>query len=321
MYRKFDLKKLLLILVILVAIVAIVLVADSKKGNRSFRASMFESDTAKVTRIVLQPKSDVENIVDIRREKDGWKVGSGNSSFAADAMMVNDLLGSLTQLKTLRVAGNDKSKWNDFEVTDSTAMKVKVYTGRKLKSGLYIGRFNYQQPKNRNPYDYNQRGTMSTYVRLDGEKTVYLVEGFLAMTFNRSVNDFRNKTIIKADAKDLTKLTFTYPADSSYILLKENGKWMINGIMADSALVAGYLNSLGWTNSQNISDDARPAGPLFTLKIDGNNFTAPVTVNAFVADTANKYFISSSQNDGVYFSDEDEGLIQRIFAGKSRFLQ
>lgn len=324
MYKKFNSKKLLVLLVVLVAIVFAVVIYDAKKGDRSFRAEMIDADTARITKIMLFPKSEEGQVVELLRQKDdGWKVRSGKNLYNTDAMMINSMLGTLGEMKTLRVAGNDKSVWKEFDVTDSAAVRVKVYTGRKEKSDLYIGRFNYQQPKNKNPYDYynQQRGTMSTYVRLADEKTVYLVEGFLAMTFNRTPNDFRNKTIIRSDKKEWTRLSFSYPADSSFNLVLENGKWMINGLMADSALVDSYFNSISWVSSQNINDEAKPLQPMYSVKIDGNNFTAPIEVKAFPADTVNKFFVSSSQNEGVYFGDRDEDVIKKIFVGKNQFFK
>lgn len=326
MYKKFNTKKLVLLLIVLLAVVAVVIIYDSKKGNRSFRAEMIDTDTSKITKIVIFPKP-VEGkqgeAVELIREDNGWKVRSGKNLYSTDHMAVNSMLEVFSNMKTLRVAGNSKEAWKDFDVSDSSAVRTKVYSGKKLKADLYIGRFNYQQPKTRNPYDYynQQRGTMSTYVRLDEEKTVYLVEGFLAMTFNRSINDFRNKTVINSDKANWTKLSFTYPADSSFNMVLENGKWMIDGLMADSAKVESYLNSISSVSNQSINDEIKLTNTeVYTLRIDVENFSEPIVVKAFEADSVNKYYITSSQNKDVFFTDANEATRNRVFIGKSRLL-
>lgn len=326
MYKKLNSKTLLIILAILVALVVVVTIYDSKKGERSFRAEMIDADTAKITKVVIDPKAEKSDVIELTKQSDGWHVSSGKSTYRADEMMINNILTTFREMKPLRMIANDKSRWGDYDVTDSSATKIKIFTGKKLASNLYVGRFNYQQPKNSNPqqYSYNQqRGTMTTYVRLADEKAVYIVEGFLGMSFNRNLNDYRDKTVIRSNKEDWTRLTFTYPADSSFTLSKENGKWMVNGLLADSASVAGYLNTISHLTSQNFADDTKPLSTeaVYSLSIDGNNFPKPLHIEALPADSVNKFLISSSLNEGIMFSGEKSGLTGKVFVSKSKFIK
>lgn len=323
MYRKLNVKTLAVIMAILIAAVIAVYLSDSKKGERSFRAKMIDADTSRITSIVIYPKADMENAIELEKKSGEWRVISGNNTYTADEAMIKNMLTVLAGLKPQRLAATDKSHWGEYDVTDSSATRVKLYTGKKLATCLYVGRFSYQPPKNQNPYNYGQQGTMSTFVRLADEKSVYSVEGFLGMTFGRSVNDFRNKVVIRCSKDDLSRLSFTYPADSSFTLVKEGNQWTADGLVCDSASVATYLNTLSMLTSSDFVDDQSPLNPTadLSLNIEGNNFATPIMVKAFKSDTINRYLISSSLNKGAYFSGKGNNLANKIFVGKSSFFK
>ncbi len=322
MYKKLNIKSLVIIFVVLLVIVIIVFYMDSKKGERTFRSNIVDIDTSKVTSIIIYPKSNRREPVEITRKGYEWKIKSRQRLFNADENIVNNILKTMTELKPKRVAAADRSRWEEFEVTDSLATRVQLITGKKTGADIYFGKFSYQQPKNQMAYYYNQQGTINTYVRIAKDKIVYVVEGYLGMTLNRGLNDFRNKTVLRSNKSDWTRLSFIYPADSSFYLVREGGKWMVDGLQADSASVAGYFNSISWLSSSDFVDDQKPlrADADFTLKIEGDNFVKPIQIKAFKADTANRYLISSSLNEGVFFSSAKSKLAEKIFAGKNKFL-
>ncbi len=314
---------LLGILGILLIFAVIVIIVDSKKGERSFRAKMIDEDTSGITRIIIDPRSEKASLIELSRKKDGWNVSSGKETYSADQMMIANILAILADMKPQRVVARNKSAWSEYDVTDSAATKIKVYAGKKRSSELYIGRFNYQQPKNQQQSYYGQqRGTLSTYVRLAGDNEVYVVEGFLGMSFNRTVSDFRDKTLLKSNPEDWTRLVYDYPADSSFTLTKENGKWMIGSWQADSVLVSNYFRSISALTNASIVENPlqRSQAPVYALKIEGNNFTRPLTIEAFPADTTTKFLITSSMNEGVFFDGAHSGLTERIFIDQNKLL-
>lgn len=324
MYRNIKNKTLVLILAVLIIFTAIVVFIDTKKGDRSFRSQLIDVDTLKITKIVITPRSNPTSDIELIKKDNKWIVSKNNKEFSADYNVIKHILSTFSSMKPLQIAARTKDKWKEFEVTDSTATIVRIYKGKKKVSTLYIGRFNYIQPKNQSPYSYyyGQQGTMATYVRESKDPNVYLVEGFLAMTFNRDVNDFRNKTVIRFNTNDINKITFSYP-DSSFFLVKDNNKWKVNDQPADSASVANYLSSMAWLNSYSLVDDTKPTTkPLMSVKFEGNNLAEPIEVKAYqVADTNYQFLINSSLNPENYFSGKDNDLKNRIFVGKSKFLK
>ncbi len=319
MFNKINTKTLVTVFIILLIIVVLILISDKKKGHRSFKADLVELDSAGFNKITIYPRSDNQP-VEIKKHNGQWMVKSKDTYYPADEAAVDHMISEMMRLRARRVAATSKDKWEQYEVTDSLATRVKVNEDKKSSFGLYIGKFSYQQPENPDPYS-RQQGKMTTYVRLAGEKEVYAVEGFLGMTFNRKVSDLRNKTVINSPHRDWTRLSYNYPADSSFILQKEGDKWMIDGIAADSASVVNYFSRISRLSSTDFVDNASPgtSSPLFTMTIEGNNFEKPVVVNAFPTDSTHKYLISTSQNENIYFSDVKAGLANKIFKGKSAF--
>jgi hypothetical protein len=323
MYKKMTLKNLSFVFISLLILVALVLLIDQKKGKRTFRTDLFDADTAEITAIIIHPKGDQSKPLTLIKKEPDWLLKSEEKEFTADPGMVKEMLRTLNDLKASRVAATDKARWQEFEVDDSLSTRVLVKKGRKTVSTLYIGRFSYQMPKNANPYDYyNQQAKISTYVRVGDEKFVYVVEGFLSMVFNRNLNDFRNKVIIRSNRNDWNRLTFSYGADSSFVMTREKGLWSVDGTIIDSALADEYLSSVTWISSEDFVDDQKPVSdkPDFSLKIEGNNMVSPVVISAFTADTTHGYLIRSSLNEGVYFSGKKSGLTERIFISRKKLL-
>lgn len=323
MFRKANNKVLAIVFVVLLALVVVINLVDARRGDRTFRNEIFDIDTTDITSITIDPKGLDKEDVRLFKSNGTWKVSSGEKEYPADNSVVKNILGELADMTAQRVAATKEDSWKKYEVTDSLATKVMVET-EKDDALLYIGRFSYRQPRNpqqmRTPY--GQQGTMSTYVRLGNEDEVYSVEGFIGMSFNRSINDFRNKTVIKSNRFDWEELSFNYPMDSSFVLSKQEDTWYINdNYKADSAYVDEYLRKISNITSSHFVDETMPpSGPVFTLNIQGTGLTQPITVEAFPADSVYQFLVASTQNPDVFFNGAQADLADKIFIGKSELL-
>jgi hypothetical protein len=321
MFKKINIKWLAVVFVLLLAVVVLVTLIDNKSTinqNRTFNSQLTDFDTSKVNSLIIYPKSKKEKIQLIKTGKD-WNIAIGKKSYTAEENAVKGMLNSLFALKATRIAARYKSQWNEFEVSDSSATHVQLMADKKTVADIYIGKFSYKQPENANPY-MQQRGTMTSYVRVAGDDEVYAVEGILAMAFNREANDFRNHTLIKSQKENLTKLNFSSPG-GSFNLIKKGKSWMVDGLIADSATVASYLSSVAWLSNSNFIDESliESNSPDYELTIEGDNMPQPIKIKAFRADTANVYALNSSLNEGSYFSAKASGLMDKIFVDKSKF--
>jgi hypothetical protein len=311
MFRKLNTRGLLIVFVVLLGIVVLVNVIDSKKGDRSFKEELFTADTSKITGIVITSPQQPGKKVELIKKDQQWKVRKGDKTYTADENGINSILAALQEMKVKGIAAAGKDNWEKFEVTDSTAVHVVIKSNKKILEELWIS---YQQPQTQSPYAYNQQGTMTTYARVEGDKNIYAVDGFLRMTFSPDINNYRNKELVEVNKHDITRVKFDYPSDSSFVLQKENNQWQVSGEAADSASVEKYLNNISKLSSFTIVDEEQLQldVPSHQVVIEGNNLQSPVMLSAY-PESGNQYIVHSSENPETYFRSEDNGLFEKIF--------
>lgn len=327
MFKKLNIRTLLVVFVLLLAMVAIIEYSNSKKGDRSFRDQVLSFEEDKVTEIVITDfKNQGEQLTLEKAENDRWKVLTGEKEYNGDGTRINELLSQLNGMEPISIVATTEEQWKEYEVTDSVALLVSLKEEGKELADLYIGKFSYKQPQGQtqNPYQ-RRRGEMTSYVRVDGEERVFAVEGFLRMNFNPEPTAYRDKTVIASNQSNWTKLEFSYPSDSSFTLNNQENNWMVDGLAADSSNTASYLSNVSnLTSSSFVSEDELTANaPTHQLTINGVNLPAPIEIKAFPAssqDTVNNYYITSSENKGTYFAGNKQDLFDKIFKSKDNFL-
>ncbi|HKJ43653.1 MAG TPA: DUF4340 domain-containing protein [Sunxiuqinia sp.] len=300
MFRKVSLKTILIVFAVLLILVVVVKLIDHKKGNRSFKSELVSITPDQINKIDIYPR--VMNGARIELTKVGarWAGNSEGTKFNADGSFAEAIVNELNHLKPESVASNKKDRWNHYQVTDSLGTHVQLFAGNSLKADLYLGKFSFS----------SQRHPKS-YVRLADDKTTYGVSGYIASSFNRDVNGFKDKTVISSKKGDWTKLTFSYPADSSFVLEKENSKWTIPSAIADSAKVVKFLSALQNINQYKYAKQEPQGQPTFALKIDDSK--GPIEIKGY--QESNDLVISSSQNPGTYF--EGKNIKKKLFPSRS----
>ncbi len=129
-------------------------------------------------------------------------VSNGGKDYSADSNVVKNILKQLSDLPTKRYAGKGRDTWAKYEVTDSAASLVTLKASKQTVAEIYIGKFAYNQPKDQQPQMQarQQRGDMTTYVRLADEKDVYAVDGFLKMGLSSNINSYRIRSLVKCES-------------------------------------------------------------------------------------------------------------------------
>lgn len=303
MYKKLNIKALVIILAALVALLAVFQLTDWFKNDRSFKENLVEADTANITTIEISSIKNGTSVV--LYNKNGWYVKIGTKEFPADKGDIDGITDQLIKLKPLRVAGNTENSWEKWEVTDSLAIRVVLKNNNKTMADLLIGKFSYQQASRK----------MTSYVRIYGEPTVYAVDGFLSMTFNRDANSFRSKTILNGTPEQWTKFDFSFPADTSFQLAKTENKWTVDGIEADSASVAQFFNNIRYLSGNEFADSVNPANlsaPLCKVLVEGNNFKA-FEVSCYEWNM--QKYIHTSINPDSYFKGDQ--IFEKLFKGRN----
>lgn len=307
MYRKINIKILAVVFVVLLVLAVIVEMVDLRKGSRTFKQDLVNVKADEITAVEVDAKSAGGKPVTLKKENDVWKVEANGNTYRADQSVAGSMVAQLNDMKPKSLVTTDKDRWKEFEVTDSLGTRVKLFKGNDLVADVIFGKFSYSQPQ-----------TMTSYVRLAGEKDVYGVNGMLGMSFNRNANSFRDKTLISSNTVNWNKLTFTYPADSSFTMEKVNNKWMIDGALADSASVAQYFNSIARLDNSKFAANDQPGQPTHRLKIEGNNNMQPVEITGYYTN-ADNFILGTSQNQGTYFNDPETA--KKIFIPKGKLMK
>lgn len=320
MFKRLNLKVLLVIFIALLAVFLITKMIENKKGERSFRKDLVTVSIDDVDRLFFIPEPLNGREIDLIKGAQGWSVVADGITYNADGSVIENLINSLISMKPERVAATTKSKWKEYQVDDSTGIRVTLFGDGDELADLFIGKFSYQPQESSNPYQQQQQGKMTSYVRLDDDKEIYAVEGFLKMSFQSDIKNLRLRSLANTKKEDIARVEFTYPGDTSFTLSRMGTQFMIDGIMTDSTVTDKYLTALARLGSMDFVDNVSFdfSNPVYKLVIESNSIP-PIEIKAYVADTANKFVITSSINPGSFFSGGKSDLFGKAFVAKSGF--
>lgn len=318
MSKKISNTKLFLILVALLALYGLSRYIDGKRGANTFHTVLIKHfDSAKVASVYIYAKEGKGQPIKLFVKNGKWMAGEGDVASLAEERSANYIIEQLQQIAPDRLASNDPSQWQHYLVTDTSGTRI-VMLGKDNDTLLdvIVGRFGFMA---------QQRQGIS-YVRLNGEKEVYGVPGFLAMNISKDFDSWRDRKIIFPEYQSYTSLTYTYPNDSGFTVKKDSsGSWVFeNGKKTDSAGANKTLSTLCHQNYgffvNKFDTGANPA--LFTIKITAiaNGTVVLKAYPAAASDTVNKYVITSSLDPGSYFSGAKGNLFKNIFSDRNSYL-
>ena len=266
-------------------------------------------DSAAVTELIVSaPKTNYEEVRLVK--SGGWKLKQGDISLRAEQGAGVNAVRMLMDLKPMRVATKRKEKWNEFSVGDSTGTRVRVMRGGDTEADLWIGRAGFSQVPGQ-----QYGGSTFTYVRLEGDTEVYAVDGFLEAQFNRSFNDWRDKSFLRLKRDSITRIRFRYPADSSFVLERVAGKWMMSNQPADSAAATSFLGAMEYRNVSSFSGNNPAGSPLMVISFEQEAKTL-ATVEAWPSE--GNWTIRSSHQPDTFF-EADVPTRRDVFVGPSKF--
>lgn len=311
MFRKINPLVLLALLAVLAVGVVLVIRMDSRKQQGSFMRELVNVDREKTTRIVIIPRGAAENAITIERKDDGWMVGSHGKMFPANPEQIGQIFRSITPMTTKQLVSRHQDAWPEYEVTDMAGTRVKVYEGKRLNHEFIFGKLDFQQQM----VQGQPRPILNTFVRPAGRDDVYLVDGFLGSAFPGILKQYRDQGVIRVRADEVEKISVAGRDFADYEITREGAVWLFNGMPADSANMAFYINSFSALRSDAFVE-AEAEGwltiPSHTMTIQRKT-EVPVEIRAYPADTTYRYFITSTQNPGAVFNGSHNDLFESIF--------
>ncbi|HOK26901.1 MAG TPA: DUF4340 domain-containing protein [Bacteroidales bacterium] len=313
MSKRFENKTLLYILGVLLLILLITFLVKIPREKSTLETTLVRFDTAQVARIIIKPKSPDGEEFQFVKENGIWKVTQGKISSSPRPSAVSNILSDLLDIRPSGLVAVDRSKWPEYDVTDSLGIRVRAENKKgKALADVVIGKFSYKPVQN--PYGGYGGGSIDgvSYVRLYNEDKVYAVDGFLTFSFTGGFDDYRDKTLVHATRSDITKISFTFPADTGFVLEKKDNKWMAAGIPADSTRTSDYLSDISYIDGEKFADDFKPvSSPVYKADIEGNNLLS-ITIKCYRQEDG-KLIINSSLNPDSYFETNPDGVFGRIF--------
>jgi hypothetical protein len=297
-------KKLILILVVLLGIY---LLARFLSGNResTFDPQIVAVDTAAVTEIRLNPKSEEHQEIVLKRGSSGWTATMGDRTVSTPYAKVQGVLGQLSSIMSERVVSKSKEKWAEYEV-DDTGSRVQVFNGKKQVADFVVGTFKFDQA----------RRSASSYLRSSDEDAVYLVDGFLSMSFNQGFNTFRNNTLIKVNREDVREVAVVENGLKTAVSKGAlDSHWYRNGMeQLDSTKAAQYIGQITNVMGSEFVDSPATGDPVKSFEISANNQMTPLRVDCYLqADSTKPFVLHSSANPEAWFASDSSGIYQRIF--------
>jgi len=311
MSKKISTNKLVIVFAALLLIVLAVEYHEDDSQKGTFRQELVGINVDKVSYLKIITKA--KNEIKLSKIDNEWKLElEENKLVNAGKSKVEQALDQLIVIKPFQLVANDPEKWKDFQV-DTSGVRITVFEEENKKAlDIILGRFSFKS-----------KYEMYTYVRLADEDEVYSVEGLLDMSFNRQLDYWRNEVLIDDDSKNWSKIAYNYPADSSFTLINNEGKWKFELYeKVDTNKIDKYLSNLKYSNSSDFVDDIDTKELISpTLNLNITTTTGQVIeINAF-AHAKYEWLFTSSENEGTVFSAKrGDNLFKDLFPGKSKFL-
>lgn len=307
--KKIDPWKLAVILLSLLLVFVAIRKFRSPQLEGNLPATLAKIDTAEVTALVITPAKDLAQPVKIVKAG-GWKLMKGDQAFRLEQGAGPNTVRVLTNLKPERMVTKRKEKWNEFNVGDSTGTRVQVLAGNDVVADLVFGRSGFGQTATQ-----SYGGPAFTYVRLQDEEEVYAIGGFLDAQFNKTSDEWRDKSFMRLKKDSITRISFRYLGDSSFVLEKVLGKWVGPGAMVDSAEVKSFLGGMEYRNATTFAALA-PAGPA-TVSVSMEQSGKVVgSIEAWPAEGS--WIVRSSHQPDTFFLMDAAGR-KDVFVGRKRF--
>lgn len=308
--KKFSNKFLLIALVILIGIFVLSRVFRASRLDSNIRKELVRLDTARVTEVRIKSSATEGEELKLIKSGTNWKVVSGMKEAVTEPGVVNSMLGVAMNLNVQRLVSRKKEKWEAFEVGESST-RVTIFDGSKKLADFRVGKFGFPQGQQGNGIQ-----GMYTYVRLTNEDEVYTSEGFIASHFNRSFDQWRDKTFLKVN-QEVSRIDFIYP-DSSFVLEKRDTIWYAGNDRAVDSKVTQYLNKIKFKNIPEFKEGIVGPG-VAPLKLQIARATGAIATAQAWPESEDEWILSSSFQEGIYFSGKRSGVIKEIFPGKDWF--
>jgi Domain of unknown function (DUF4340) len=231
--------------------------------------------------------------IELTKLADSWVIAKP-AAMPADQDAVSMLTGSIATLNADRVIDEHPSSLNEFGLTNPPSeVDVTVKGGKTTK--LLLG-------------SDTPAGT-GTYAKLESDPKVYTLPTYLKTSFDKSVNDLRDKRLLTFNQDKLTAVAVTGKGQTAEFSKNAQGDWQITKpkpMRADSVQVDDLIRKLKDAKMDLTSANSDPKAAAAQFASDEKIGTASTTDNTGTQTVEihkgkdNTYYAKSSAVAGVY---------------------
>lgn len=308
MFNKVRTKALLIV----VAALALLWFIGDRFGMRSkertFHDVVMTVDTASIEAFTISAQR--KDFVPLRffRQGNGWRLVAAADTIRVENTAVEDVIGSLGDLRVKRLVGMMDLVKDRYDLTDTLYERLTLELADGEQRELLVGKSTF-----------SPKGPWS-HVSIPGEKEVFAIDGKLSMATEMKVTEWRPHTVVNGDPKNWTRLRFTFPGND-YFLERVNGEWRLDGEACDTARVAKYLGSLAVSDAHFFADGAQLDGLPVVARLEITDTSRPEPVLVQVHQSPEGRFIlhSSVNPENLLWFDAEREL-PRLFRPRDNWL-
>jgi len=267
--------KLLLVLALL-AIATFLVLRRPGETNVSGTSYLVAYDSSSIDKMEIQ--SPKETVV-LEKQGGVWSL-TKPIQYKADQSAVQKAIGTGKSLSITNPVSTNPEKRNLFQV-DTSGTLVKISSAGTEKGAMYIGK--------------TGSSFSNTYVRASESNDVYLTDGVLSSVFNRSLKDWRDKTIFQRDRSQIKSVRFQYK-DETFTLSLQDSVWKVDSDPSSETKANPFLNALSNIQTDEFVDTVvtNLPQPTAVISVEGMDLTL------YGMNDGAKYIVRSSGSSQLF---------------------
>lgn len=179
-----KLKKEVVILLLVIAALTVYLFLRSEDHTHFKLPRLQTVESKQIDRMLItKGKQNVE----LRKEDEQWVVGP--KAYAADSVAVKNMVRAAADLTFTALVSESKS-YERYGLADAQKIHVEAFAGKKKVRDFFVGR---RAPTHQH-----------TFVELAGNPDVYHARGTIDNTYDRTIDELRDETVLKYDKGDIS---------------------------------------------------------------------------------------------------------------------
>ncbi|MDZ7717870.1 MAG: DUF4340 domain-containing protein [Balneolaceae bacterium] len=206
-----------------------------------FKGDLVETEASQVNRITIDHPADTA-FVELSKSNGAWQIRANNETFEADSQKIKTALREFQNMEVEALVTRDPAKHTRYRV-DSTSATITLYRDDQQLDQLIASSSQFPGSSG------------DIYVRLTGDNQVFLVNGLRRSSIQSNFNYWRDLTVWNVPERSITEIRFTYPADSSFTIRRENETWFAGSDSLDKQKTSTLSNMLANLEAAGFPDE------------------------------------------------------------------